>query len=82
MKTTKEKIEIIREVADEIGGEVRDDYSGRGMYGANCYGIDCDDDQYAIGEAAERGLKGASVDQLGKGYIVYWPSVTRVTEPA
>ena len=73
--TTKEKIEIIRDVAAAIGGAVEEEYSGRGMYGKTCFGIDCDDDQTAIEEAAERGLKGASRDSLGKGFIVYWPSV-------
>jgi hypothetical protein len=30
---------MIRDAADEVGGEVREDYSGRGMYGATCMGI-------------------------------------------
>lgn len=74
---TKQKIQIIHKTAGAIGGTVREDYSGRGMYGATCYGIDCDDAQEAIEEAAERGLKGASIDSMGKGFIVYWPTVTK-----
>ncbi len=71
----KTPIEIIEDVADEIGGTVRSTYSGRGMYGKTCYGIDCDDITSCIELAAAKGLKGAKTDNMGKGYIVYWPSV-------
>ena len=36
-----EYIEKLNEVAESIGGEIRSGYSGRGMYGARCYGIEC-----------------------------------------
>lgn len=70
------KVEIIRTVAEAVGGEVREDYSGRGMFGKTCCGIDCDNADAAIEEAASRGLRGAKVDGMGKGFIVYWPSVS------
>ena len=73
--TDSKAIQIIEEVADIVGGSVRDSYSGRGMYGKTCYGIDCPDAQGVIEEAAERGLKGASTDNMGKGYIVYWTKI-------
>lgn len=69
-------IEIIEEVADVIGGKVRAGYSGRGMYGATCYGIACDDWLECHDLAREKGLKGDRRDQMGKGWIVYWPAVT------
>ncbi len=75
--TTEQKIEIIREVAAEIGGKVRENYSGRGMFGKICFGIIYRDVQTIIEEAAERGLKGASQDNMGLDYIVYWPSVSK-----
>lgn len=73
--TNADKIKIIYEVAEIIGGKIYEGYSGRGMYGKTCLGIDCDDFQSAIEEAAALGLKGASWDELGLGYIVYWPDV-------
>jgi len=69
-------IEIIEDVADEIGGTMRSTYSGRGMYGKTCYGIDCDDSTSCIELAAAKGLKGAKTDNMGKGYIVYWPAIS------
>lgn len=73
--TNDDKLDIIRMTADEIGGELYKGYSGRGMFGAECVGITCDDPQEAIEEAASRGLRGADWDNLGRQYIVYWPSV-------
>jgi len=71
--------EILQEVADEIGGELRE-YSGRGMYGKSCLGIVCDDPSDCIEEAVVRGIRGACRDSMGKQAIVYWPSIK--VEPA
>lgn len=78
--TREEKITAIREVADEVGGTIRDSYSGRGMYGKTCYGIVCDDPTMCIEAAAERGIRGSSRDSMGKDYIVYWTSVSGARE--
>lgn len=45
------------------------------MYGAQCYGIVCDDPIPCIENAAENGIKGAVYDQMGLQYIVYWPNI-------
>ena len=52
-----------------MGLEPRD-YSGRGMYGRECVAvsIDCEPGDYEF-------PRGWSQDQLGRGIIVYWPSV-------
>ena len=78
--TTQEKITVIEQVASEIGGQMYEDYSGRGMYGQTCIGITCADPQGCIEEAAARGLRGSRTDNMGKEYIVYWPSVRRGKE--
>ena len=70
-----EKIIIIEEVADAVGGELYRDYSGRGMFGAKCLGIVHADPRAVIEEAAARGLRGASQDSMGRDFIVYWPGV-------
>lgn len=73
--TREEKISAIKETAEEIGGDVRDSYSGRGMFGATCYGIVCDDSNECIAIAGSKGLRCASRDNMGLHSIVYWPSV-------
>jgi len=71
----EEQIETLHEVADRIGGEVRSDYSGRGMYGRRCYGIECSEPLHCIEQAAAQGITGANYDQMGLDYIVYWPRI-------
>ena len=62
----------IREAAEVDGRSLRLDYSGRGMFGAKCLAIDCDDPMDCI---AEVGIPGAKTDQMGRGSVVYWPAV-------
>jgi hypothetical protein len=55
-------------------------YSGRFMYGKYCLGISVDS-QYAFDEIYDHTLRGRLTrnlrwDNLGLGYIAYWPSVT------
>lgn len=71
----EEQIEALNEVADIVGGEIRDDYSGRGMYGQRCYGIECEEPLVCIEQAAMQGISGANYDQMGLQYIVYWPRI-------
>lgn len=74
----EEQIEALNEVADIVGGEIRDDYSGRGMYGQRCYGIECDEPLACIEQAAMQGISGANYDQMGLQYIVYWPRIRNI----
>lgn len=75
MQSLQARREKVRAVAEEIGGTVREDYSGRGMYGATCYGIVTDDATNCLEIAGEHGLKGARTDGMGLKTIVYWPSI-------
>ena len=70
--------EILEEVICEVGDEnsrIYEGYSGRGMYGVECFGVVVPSRQYiqAVEAAASRGLFGAKVDQMGRDMIVYWP---------
>src|SRR3569832_1053307 len=47
-------------------------YSGKGMFGAECYGIRCQNPLEVVEIAASMGLRGASMDSLGLGSVVYW----------
>lgn len=75
--TLQEQIEAIKETAAVTGGKVDTEYSGRSMYGKTCYAVSGSDDDVIVEEAASRGLRGARRDQLGRGYIVYWPSISQ-----
>lgn len=74
--TNQEKIEALEEIAFETGGEIHTDYSGRCMYGKLCYGISVEGGGLDVVEAAgAKGIRGAKMDNLGRGTIVYWPSI-------
>lgn len=75
MKTQEELRDLVIEVADEIGAEVRSDYSGRCMYGGVCYSIVHDNAIEVIELAGEKGLKGAKIDGMGKDYTIYWEHI-------
>jgi hypothetical protein len=73
-RSTTDTLKILNEVIENTTDtRIYRKYSGRHMYGKNCLGISGPDEIEIIEEAAERGLKGARVDQLGRGVIVYWP---------
>ena len=55
--------------------DLRENYSGRGMYGSTCYGIVTDDPDGLIERAVELGLKGARTDNMGLSTIVYWKNI-------
>jgi len=79
--SNEDKADIVRELVEEGHGELRENYSGRGMYGARCLGIVTDSPEYVIEEAVLRGLRSACVDNMGKQHIVYWPSVRTEARP-
>ena len=74
----KTKLEIIEAVAAKVAGTVRRNYSGRGMYGKTCVGIVCESPVTAVKSAQSRGLSGALTDNMGRDYIVYWPTVQAI----
>lgn len=73
MDTPEDLESLLTEIAAEAGGTVYRDYSGRFMFGTTCAGIAGDNLAAILEAAGARGLRGARHDQLGKGWIVYWP---------
>ena len=65
----------IKAIAEEVDGGVREDYSGRGMFGECCLGIVCSDANKCLEVAGSKGIKGGKVDNMGLDYIVYWPNL-------
>lgn len=91
--TSLQLAKVTDAVADFCNDEVtyRDDYSGRGMYGQTCVGIDSTDPAaptaflYLLAEELGRDfldlladLGGGATDGMGLGVITYWPAL-RVT---
>lgn len=75
---TPEHDEIVgklQKLADNVNGTICSDYSGRGMYGACCYGIDCDDDIALLMKAGNLNLPRPRIDSMGQGIIAYWPQI-------
>jgi hypothetical protein len=50
----------LEEQIEALNRKIRDDYSGRGMFGRNCYGIECNDPIPCIEQAAMQGISGAN----------------------
>ena len=71
----KAKLEEYQEIISCLDGDLRTDYSGRGMYGKLCYGVVTSRPIAVIEEAASQGLRGAQMDSMGLETIVYWPRV-------
>ncbi len=76
---------LLKELAQEVEGNARADYSGRGMYGDNCVGIVVSD-LLELGAALSRIVEdeelrdelisNSRTDSMGYDTIVYWPRVT------
>jgi hypothetical protein len=72
--------ELFQSIAGMSDGEVYHSYSGRGMYGDQCWGVT--GDAFKIIEvAAMHGLFHAKVDSMGhNSSIVYWPRIAYTGE--
>lgn len=88
MTISNELANILIDSANECDVYLRNDYSGRFMYGATCWGVDGDYDKVedfiytATKKAIKAGLedefddmiKAKQQDQMGLGTIVYFPN--------
>ena len=71
---------ILHEMEDSGYGEVRRDYSGRGMYGATCIGFVSDLSAMVIAKklvqfGGAEFVESAREDSMGLATIYYWPDV-------
>lgn len=86
MIVSRELENAIRNAADNCGFAIRSDYSGRGMFGQECFGIVANsigkvvasilrniDDPDVIEEFA-RVLENLHTDSMGKSNIFYFPN--------
>jgi len=50
------------------------------MFGETCASINCDDANEVIAAAGAAGIRGARTDSMGRGSVVYWPSIKTTVE--
>lgn len=79
--------ELLDDIATSLEHNPYPNYSGRGMYGRNCAGIELDGDAdllalgAVIAEMVEDEdlktslMRGVRLDSMGLGIIAYWPSI-------
>jgi hypothetical protein len=79
---TTEHIDTIQDLISDIDGAELRSYSGRGMYGKQCLGIDMDSmaDAFRFALMVEDedltvALSNPCFDSMGLGIIVYFPNV-------
>ncbi len=73
-------IDVINKISDEVDGHVREDYSGRGMFGEHCLGIVCGNANECLEVAGSKGIKRGRIDNMGRNMIVYWPHLKANSE--
>lgn len=75
---SEDQVRILSDEAEYREGEVRTDYSGRGMYGKECFGIvvryrdDLGEILDAAGDFTED-MDNPVWDNMGLSHIAYWP---------
>jgi hypothetical protein len=85
MTLTPNQFDEFSNLAWDIGGEVYENYSGRGMYGKTCMGITVDHlckALFNLGRESEnydfaKELERLEVDNLGRSYIIYFPRIQK-----
>ena len=73
-------IDVLDSICEEIDAYVKDDYSGRGMFGRQCLAVSVPEFIPFLERAAKNGLTGAKIDNLGLGYVIYWPKYDKDSE--
>ena len=85
-KDKKKVIEIMQDFCEQYNHELRDDYSGRRMYGDTCVGIVCDYPLEVLVELCQyladndiddfhEYLSGVRQDSMGMENIIYFPEL-------
>jgi hypothetical protein len=86
-------VEAVYDAGLEPDGVIRNDYSGRGMYGERCFGLKVDSLSEAVEVMVSLALEDQDfsvkslassmcLDNMGMGYICYFPGWTTDAEEA
>ncbi len=65
--------QVLKRLESNRYGTMCESYSGRFMYGKSCLGFDTDDPDAVREEVVKAGYSLGCLDNMGLGYIVYWP---------
>ena len=71
-------VDELVELAGDVGVLARRGYSGRGMYGAECFAVEGTHRDFARfmaalpDDVAEELAEGVSMDQMGREWVWYW----------
>lgn len=88
MTLTPDQFNEFSNLAWDIGGEIYENYSGRGMYGKACMGITVDNlykalfnlgresENYSFSNELER----LEVDNMGRNCIIYFPKIQKAVD--
>lgn len=84
--SAKYTVQQVEDAIRDAGGDFYERYSGRGMYGDECPGIEADNEAALLTvfveiasedlELARTLAKSARFDSMGRGMICYWPHIT------
>lgn len=82
---SKFTVDQVVEALEDAGADIHERYSGRGMYGAECPGIEADRESELFAVFVELALsneemarelaRSARTDSMGRGLICYWPHI-------
>jgi len=95
-KLTNAELDILQDFCDEYEYDLREDYSGRCMYGKTCIGFVADCNGFEIAMNLTRFLRdvneenllekfinqGSRSDQMGLSGIIYFPGLSAENEVA
>ncbi len=88
MNLTPNQLDDFSSLAFNIGGEIYEDYSGRGMFGKACMGITVDELEnslFRLGKQSSdyefsKELENFRTDNMGKSFIIYFPQIQNVVD--
>lgn len=85
MTLTQSQLDDFENLAWDIGGEVYENYSGRGMFGKTCLAITVDELENALFRLGRESgdydfsneLERFKTDSLGRSFIIYFPKLQK-----
>ncbi|MBV6513918.1 MAG: hypothetical protein FMNOHCHN_03500 [Ignavibacteriaceae bacterium] len=90
MTLTNDQLNDFENLAWDIGGEVYENYSGRGMYGKTCMGITVEELEnclFRLGRMSgeldselSKALENFRTDSLGRSFIIYFPKIQKAVD--
>ena len=74
--TLEQKIKALKEVAEEVGGKYKSNYTGSNCHKNPCLALYVNQILPAVEACCRRGIYGAQSDFSGKSCVIFWPHLT------